>query len=118
MIITYIIESQGYYKIGRTDDMERRITEYNTHNPKYEVIHIISMDCESFLHKHFESKRVRFEWFDLLNEDIDWIKSNHELLSQNTQEIKDKKAKEDRDIIKAEKKKNQMVTAMQHAKSL
>ena len=75
-MVTYIIESSGYIKIGKAEDLKRRLCDYDLHNPCYKVIFVIDGDCEKYLHKVFSSKRVRSEWFSLSDSDINWIKSN------------------------------------------
>ncbi len=73
---TYIIESQGYYKIGKAKDVDRRLKDYNTHNPVFKLIIVIGSDCEKYLHLRFATKRFKYEWFKLLQEDIKWIRDN------------------------------------------
>lgn len=86
-MVTYIIESQGLYKIGKTSNIEYRLSCYRTHNPKFELIHVMEFDCEMFLHKHFSDKQFKLEWFTLTLNDVEWIRSNHDLLSENTYNI-------------------------------
>jgi|SRR5688572_18261913 len=72
-MITYIIKSCNLYKIGKTEDLENRINQYNTHNPEFEIIKTIKGDYEQDLHNHFKDKWVKCEWFNLNNEDIESI---------------------------------------------
>lgn len=86
-MITYIIESQGIYKIGKTENIEYRLSCYRTHNPKFELIHVMEFDCEMFLHNHFKEKQYMLEWFYLDEDDISWIRNNHSILEENTYDI-------------------------------
>lgn len=70
---TYIIESQGLYKIGKATDVEKRMSNFKTGNPSFILIKTIEGDHESFLHKHFKEKRSHLEWFSLSEEDISSI---------------------------------------------
>lgn len=74
---TYIIESQGVYKIGKTTNIQKRLDGYDTHNPGYELIHTYSADCEAYLHSMFSSKRIRKEWFSLDSIDIQRAREYH-----------------------------------------
>ena len=73
----YIIESQGYHKIGKTRDPRYRTKQYTTENPpSIEMSLIYTFDVtsceevEKYLHKRFSNKRVRGEWFKLTQEDL------------------------------------------------
>lgn len=79
-VVYFIKNNEGYTKIGKTHDLKNRL-----HNLKYEsygkdlrVIHLIeSRDIdvlEKTLHKVFAHKRVKGEWFDLSDEDINIFK--------------------------------------------
>lgn len=67
---TYIIESQGLYKIGRAKNVEKRINQYRTHNPLFKVVKVINGDYERLLHKIFWDKRSHLEWYNLTQEEI------------------------------------------------
>lgn len=69
-MITYILKSQGLHKIGKTKDLEDRLAAYRTHNPYFELIYTIPVDCEELLHNLFKSKRKHLEWFELDDNDI------------------------------------------------
>lgn len=67
-----------YCKIGKTTALAKRIGHFDTMLPfEVRVVHVIeSKDCnalEAMLHRHFESKRVRGEWFALSDADIAWL---------------------------------------------
>ena len=71
--LTYIIESQGYYKIGKTKDLETRLKVFDTHCFKFAVVKLIYSDIEDVLHEVFKHKRIKLEWFALDKEDLDSI---------------------------------------------
>ncbi len=68
------------YKIGLSKDVEQRRKSIEREFPVYlEVIHTIycqnSRKAEKYLHKKFRAKRVRYEWFKLNAQDVEWIMS-------------------------------------------
>lgn len=79
---TYIIESQGYHKIGKAVDVLKRINGYKTHNPVFKIILILGFDCERYLHRKFLNKRFRGEWFTLNDIDIAWIESSKDVIEK------------------------------------
>jgi len=110
-MITYIIKSQGLYRIGKTENLKYRISCFHTHNPSFELIYTIDFDCELFLQNKFKEKNVKLEWFNLEENDIIWIRENKTLLSNNTFESLSilRKQKEEelliqKKLIKKEKK--------------
>ena len=71
----YIVETGGYHKIGRTNNIDARIATYIAENPleikviaKYKVKDNIV--AESKLLKAFEGKKYRNEWFKLEENDL------------------------------------------------
>lgn len=62
----YLIESSDYYKIGYASDIDRRLKQYNTHNPDYVVIDIKEGDTkdEALLHRKCNEFRIKGEWFE------------------------------------------------------
>lgn len=76
----YLIESNWLYKIGKTKNVSSRIKKYITENPN-EITLIHSYHAENYtdeearLHEKFQSKRIRWEWFQLSEIDINYIKS-------------------------------------------
>lgn len=75
--ITYLIYHKilKRYKIGRTFDIKERIKNFNLWKDEVNIIHIINYDIENKLHRKFKEKRLQWEWFDLNNEDVEYIKS-------------------------------------------
>lgn len=68
-MITYIIQTNIYYKIGNTKNLSIRLRPYRTHNPEFKVVYIIYADVEKRLHKHFKDYHYNLEWYKL---PIDW----------------------------------------------
>lgn len=74
---TYVMKDRsGLFKIGKSEDVRRRIKKLSVGNSSIELVCEINRDVESELHKCFKSKRVRGEWFSLSNDDISLIKEN------------------------------------------
>lgn len=77
----YLLESTvGYWKIGRSAVPVQRIGKLGVQLPfEIDVEALIETadmyELESGLHKKYEKKRVRGEWFNLDTEDIAYIKS-------------------------------------------
>ena len=78
----YVIKSGEYHKIGRTINLERRLRDISsTVGPIAELalVHSFGVDdtiqAEAELHERFSDKRIRGrgEWFDLSQEDVDYI---------------------------------------------
>ena len=76
----YIITDGEYYKIGITSAwVDKRMSEIQTFNPKalrlvYKKKIGFYFDYEHLLHKIFDSKRLRGEWFTLTEEDLSYAK--------------------------------------------
>lgn len=73
-VFTYILkEKSGFYKIGRSKNVDRRLKDIKCGNPTVEIIKTYKGDYENMLHRIFESKKVCGEWFALTQEDLDNI---------------------------------------------
>lgn len=82
MMLTHIYlfydEHTGLYKIGRSIDPNYREKTLLPQAPKVRKIFISPIadkKIEKELHRKFKSKRIRGEWFELDESDINYIKS-------------------------------------------
>ena len=71
----YLMKSGRYYKIGKSDCVEKRKYEIGIKLPeKLKIIQTIKTDdpngIEAYWHKRFEDKRKGGEWFDLSSSDV------------------------------------------------
>lgn len=76
----YILQGGPYFKIGRTNSLDRRLEQITPKLPfQVELIHSFETDdmhhAETELHRRFADKRSNGEWFELDGEDIAWIKT-------------------------------------------
>lgn len=82
--VIYIVRCDKYCKIGYTEsDPVKRVSALQTGNPfRIELVGTApgTMDDEQRLHKVFEGKCERGEWFRLEQDDIDRILSNPQLV--------------------------------------
>ncbi|MET6998099.1 GIY-YIG nuclease family protein [Chitinophaga defluvii] len=72
----YILNTgRNLYKIGKTQDLHKRLAVYHTHLPvMFRVIRqyaaLNMTDLEESLHIVFQHKRVKGEWFELSKDDL------------------------------------------------
>ncbi|TWF34948.1 Meiotically Up-regulated Gene 113 (MUG113) protein [Chitinophaga polysaccharea] len=93
----YILSTgKNVYKIGKTQDLHKRLAAYHTHLPvMFRVIRqyaaLNMTDLEESLHIVFQHKRVKGEWFELSKDDLiicDNIARNYALQSLQKQQRK------------------------------
>lgn len=71
----YLIKFGEFFKIGRSNDFDRRLREIKTKLPEEgDLVHVMETDdpegIEAYWHNRFKDKRARGEWFKLLNDDV------------------------------------------------
>ena len=76
---TYLMRDSntGYTKIGKAKDPKFRERTLQSEKPTISLFATCDSLVEPELHKKFESKRIRGEWFLLSEEDINYIMNNY-----------------------------------------
>jgi len=77
-LVSAEVDGSCYHKIGYTArEVETRVKEFKTGNcSNFNIIHVYEpldfpVTIETSLHKHFRTKKINGEWFDLTQEDVD-----------------------------------------------
>lgn len=70
-------KNTGYHKIGRSYNPEKREKTLQSEKPTIELLFSFNAPVwlENELHLVFENKRIRGEWFDLIEEEVLIIKN-------------------------------------------
>lgn len=71
----YLLQSGNYFKIGRSDELEKRVKQISIALPeKTELVHAIKTDdppgIENYWHRRFANQRANGEWFKLSRVDL------------------------------------------------
>lgn len=78
----YVLEevNHRWYKIGKTKNLASRVSSLTIQLPfPVTMLHSIATDnmvfAEAYLHKHFAAKRLNGEWFQLDQDDVNWLRA-------------------------------------------
>ena len=82
----YVVHTNGYHKIGRSSNVKERINglRATVPTPLELICTIPSTDTytdEKNLHERFDDKRTQGEWFELTEEDIEWLRQQEGVIT-------------------------------------
>ena len=82
---TYLMfdERTKYHKIGKSQDPKYREKTLQSDNPLVVLVWKIKGDIEKQLHQRYDNKRVRGEWFNLSENEIENIKNIDDMINNN-----------------------------------
>jgi hypothetical protein len=72
-IYTYLFKGLSGIKIGKAKNVKTRFLQGKTFDPNLEILKIYDGDYEGILHRHFSNKKLKLEWFDLSNDDLNKV---------------------------------------------
>ena len=82
----YLIRAgNGLTKIGISYDIQKRLNMLNTASPvELSLLFFFepsnAVKTEKYLHIKFDKKRVKGEWFNLSDSEIEWIRLNYDII--------------------------------------
>lgn len=74
---TYLMSDGVFIKIGKSSNPVAREETLQALQPSIKLILVIQLNIERSLHDEFNEKRIRGEWFDLSEEDVENIKNKY-----------------------------------------
>ncbi len=82
------MRANGKYKIGKSENPERRLEDFRTGNLDIVLMATLDKDIEGVLHEKFSSKNIELEWFNFSCKEIDSIVEEFGFNPYNDQCIK------------------------------
>lgn len=84
------------YKIGKTNNLEKRVSSLKTGNPTIELLYFVRGDIENKTHIKYKESRLSGEWFNLTNSQLEDINNTFQKYLKCEKIIKPKKVKKDK----------------------
>lgn len=77
--VSYIMfdELNGLYKLGVSNNPKYRERTLQSDKPSVVLIHTFNGNYEKQMHRTYNDKRVRGEWFKLSSADVEYLKKNY-----------------------------------------